>query len=63
MNTAIAERNILVKDADGNWYSIPSGMEQEFIRLKEDTINAEFGTAEWHTANAEMQEAFGAYLK
>lgn len=63
MTTTLKERNILVKDADGNWYAIPLAMEQEFIRIKEDTINHDFGSAEWHESSQEMQNTFGEYAK
>jgi hypothetical protein len=63
MTTALKERNILVKDADGVWYSIPPDLEREFIRIKEDTINYEFGSSDWHDSVQEMRDSFESFIK
>lgn len=63
MTTVLLEKNIIVKDADGNLYSIPPKMEQQFINLKEATIDATFGSQEWHETNDELNEQFAAFLK
>jgi hypothetical protein len=63
MNTALIEKNILVKDADGNWYAIPPKMEQEFIRIKEECISTDFGSNEWQNANDELNSVFSPYRK
>ena len=63
MTTILAEKNIIVKDADGNIYSIPPRMETHFIAIKEASINASFGSNEWHEANDEMNEQFSEFLK
>lgn len=63
MTNAIIERNILVKDGDGNWYTIPPSLEQEFTRLKEECISADFGSDEWYAATSEMSDTFGVHAK
>jgi hypothetical protein len=63
MTTALAEKNIIVKDSDGNVYSIPPRMEQQFIAIKEASINAVFGSSEWHEASDELNEQFATFLK
>ena len=63
MTTALAEKNIIVKDADGNVYSIPPRMESQFIAIKEASINATFGSPEWHEANDELNDQFVSFLK
>lgn len=61
--TTLIEKNILVKDADGNWYAIPPNMEQEFIRIKEIIISSDFGSDEWQDAYDELNSTFESYLK
>lgn len=63
MTTILLEKNILVKDSGGNVYSIPPRLEQRFIALKEESINAEFGSHEWHATNDELNEQFAIFLK
>ena len=63
MTLAIAPQNVLVRDPSGHWYSIPSGLEQSFINLKETIINADFGSDEWYDANDELSDEFGEYIK
>lgn len=63
MTTTIIEKNILVKDAGGNVYSIHPRLEQQFIQLKEASINADFGSLDWHETNDELNEQFGNCLK
>ena len=64
MTTELATRpNILKKDADGRWYSIPVVEEDAFVQAVEATMNAEFMSSEWHEANDDLNSRFGAYLK
>ncbi len=64
MNTALADRpNILKKDADGRWYSIPVAEEESFVQAVESIMNAEFMSSEWHEANDDLNSRFGANLK
>lgn len=63
MNTAIAERNLLVKDLDGHWYSIPSTVEEDFKIMKEAIILAEWGSDDWYEANDDFNDAFSKYMK
>lgn len=63
MNTVIEKQNLLVKDLDGRWYSIPSQREEEFKALKEAIILADWCSGEWYDANDEFNNIFGQYLK
>lgn len=51
MPTAIAEKNVLKKDADGHWYSIPSNEVDSFVEAVEAVMLAEFMSIEWYDAN------------
>ncbi len=63
MSTTLTERNLLVKDLDGHWYSIPASIEENFKIMKEAIILAEWGSNEWYTANDDFNDAFGQYMK
>jgi len=63
MTTALAEKNILVKDGDGNWYAIPPNLKDEFIRINEELIAADVISLEWQDAADEMSSTFGNYAK
>ena len=63
MTTTFAEKNILVKDSDGNWYAIPPYTEQEFVILNEAIITTEVGSGDWQNAVDEMASVFGNYAK
>jgi hypothetical protein len=64
MNTTLATRpNILKKDANGQWYSIPEIEVSSFIQMSEAIELAEFLSREWYTANDELNERFGCYMR
>jgi len=64
MTTELATRpNILKKDADGRWYSIPVGEEDAFVQAVEAIQNADFMSDEWSEANDDLNSRYGAYLK
>lgn len=64
MNTALAQRpNILRKDLDGHWYSIPQELDEDFAIMKEAIILAEWGSDEWHDAADSFTNLFGKYAK
>ena len=64
MNTQTLERaNVLKKDMDGNWYSLPWYLEDDFIRTTEGIQNAEYLSPEWFEGHAELSTLFGVYLK
>lgn len=63
MTTVLIEKNIIVKDGGGNVYSIPPKLERHFISLKEASIDAAFGSREWHETNDELNEEFARFLK
>jgi hypothetical protein len=64
MNTALATRpNVLKKDNDGHWYSIPENMVDSFIQMVEAIQNAEFMSDEWYEATDELNDQFGSYMK
>jgi hypothetical protein len=63
MTTAVAERNILRRDCDGNVYSIPEKMVDHFTQLSEAIENSEFMSGEWYEANDELNEQYGSFMK
>lgn len=64
MTTALTDRpNVLKKDADGRWYSIPSNEEDAFVQAVEATMLSEFMTAEWNEANDDLESQYGQYRK
>ncbi len=65
MTTTLANKpvNILKKDNDDNWYSIPQNMEDEFIRLNEAIQNADFMSDEWWEASTEFDSTFEPYTR
>ena len=63
MTTAIAEKNILVKDLDGNWYAIPPHLKSAFEYMKETIMNAVQHSDEWFDAQSNFNDAFGEYAK
>jgi hypothetical protein len=64
MNTTLATRpNILKKDANGQWYSIPEIEVAGFIQMSEAIELAEFLSHAWYEANNELNERFGYYLR
>jgi len=64
MNTTLATRpNILRKDADGRWYSIPAGEEDAFVNAAEAVELADFMSHEWHEAQDDLNNRFGAYRR
>lgn len=64
MPTIITQRhNILKKDLDGVWYSIPENLSNSFICALEDIQNAEFMSDEWFRASDEFNTVFESYAK
>jgi hypothetical protein len=65
MNTLLAERpkNILKKDYDDRWYSLPPKMVDSFIQAVEAISLAVWGSEEWWRAGADLDDRFGEYRK
>ena len=64
MNTIITvKHNILKKDNDGYWYSIPENMVDSFIQLSESVQNAQFMSDAWYAADDEFSREFNSYRK
>ena len=64
MTTIIQQRhNILKKDLDGHWYSIPEYLVNSFVQSVESIQNAEFMTDEWYEANDDFNNQFASYMK
>jgi hypothetical protein len=63
MTTEIIERNILVRDTDGDWYSISPSLEKEFLALKEEMIEMDSCSDEYMDAQFKLSETFSQYLK
>lgn len=64
MNTALANRtNLLKKDSDGRWYSIPEAEVDAFIAAAEAVENAEFMSNEWFEAVSDLDIRYGSYRK
>ena len=63
MTIAVAEKsgNILKKDAEGYWYSLPPNQVDSFVYAVEETVNAEFMSSEWYSAWEEVNNNFGSY--
>lgn len=58
-----ARRNVLKRDLDGIWYSIPENLSDTFIRMLEEIQNAEFMAPEWFQANDEFATTFCSYAR
>ena len=63
MTTALAQHNILKKDSDGRWYSIPAAEEDSFIQAVEAIMLADFMSPEWYAADDDLTNRFGSYLR
>ena len=64
MNTTFATRqNVLKKDANGHWYSIPENEVNAFIQASEAIELSEFMSDEWYDANDELSNCFGCYMR
>lgn len=64
MNTALATRpNLLKKDADGRWYSIPVAEEDAFVHAAEAVELADFMSIEWHETQDDLNNRFGSYRR
>lgn len=60
MNTAVATRpNVLKKDINNNWYSLPEGMVDTFVQINETIQNADMFSHEWNQAIDDLNEMFG----
>jgi hypothetical protein len=63
MTTEIIDRNLFVRDSDGEWYSIPPNLEKEFLILKEEMIEMDSGSDEYMDARFKLAETFSQYMK
>lgn len=63
MTTETIEKNILKRDADGHWYSLPPALSESFGSAVEAILNAEFLSEEWYDANDSLNDQFGKYMK
>jgi len=63
MTTALADRpkNVLKKDYDDRWYSLPPNMVDSFIQAVEAISLAEWGSDEWWEAGDDLDNRFGEY--
>ena len=61
MTTSLAEKNIRVRDADGDWYIIPTNLEDEFVRIKESIIDTEIGSTDWSNSTEELSLLYSKY--
>jgi hypothetical protein len=61
MNTATATKNVLKKDVNGDWYSIPENLIEVFIRVNEEIQNSDMFSSDWHAACFELDEHFKEY--
>ncbi|MCX7595654.1 MAG: hypothetical protein N2235_18230 [Fischerella sp.] len=61
--TKIGEKNILVKDLNGYWYSIPSSLEEDFKIMREAIELAEWGSDEWFQRCDDFSAQFGSFIK
>jgi hypothetical protein len=63
MTTDLAEKNVLKKDADGHWYSLPPKLEDSFVQAVEAVMLADFMSAEWYDAHDDLNDRFGSYMR
>jgi hypothetical protein len=65
MTTALATKpkNILKRDYDDRWYSLPANMVDPFIQAVEAISLAEWGSREWYEAGDDLDNRFGEYRK
>ena len=63
MTTDTTERNILKKDNDGHWYSLPPKEVDAFVQAVEAVLNADFMSDEWYEANDDLNDRFGQYVR
>lgn len=62
MTTAIAQVNLLKRDSDGNWYSIPESIVKGFNESLEETLLHDSLSSEWFEAVQELNNNYGMYL-
>lgn len=55
--------NIIRKDVDDTFYSIPENMLDTFVELQEDITEADIGSDDWFDAKVEFRDLFGDYVK
>lgn len=58
---AIKSKNILKRDYDDRWYSMPPNMVDSFIQAVEAISLAEWGSREWEEAGDDLDNRFGEY--
>lgn len=54
---------ITVKDLDGNIYRIPKALDEKFKMLLSKIETTKMLSPAWYDANAELDNAFGEYMK
>lgn len=65
MTTAIAKKsiNVIKKDSDNHWYSIPAGEVDAFVQAVEAVVLAEFMSDNWYEAHDDLNNRFGCYMR
>lgn len=65
MTITLQERpaNLLKKDNDGRWYSIPPHMVDTFTQIVEAAQNSDMFSHEWNQATDDLNDLFGDCLK
>lgn len=63
MQTQTADKRVIVRDGDGNFYAIPEYRHREFISLKEEQIQADHGSSEWYQVTEILATEFAVYMK
>ena len=58
---AIKSKNILKKDYEGRWHSLPPNMVDPFIQAVEAITLPEWGSREWDEACDDLDNRFGEY--
>lgn len=53
---------LLVRDNNGNWYSIPEMLVNDFRSIKESLIELEIGSDEWFEASESLSSMFEEYI-
>lgn len=59
----LATPNVLKKDYNGLWYSLPENMVDSFIDMNEEIQNSEWFSVNWFNAISSMNDMFTEYLK
>jgi hypothetical protein len=62
MITEFEESNVLVKDANGDWYSIPVTRRQSFLSLREEMMREDPISMEYSDLADRLVENFNIFL-